>query len=94
MNLDEFKKLNERAAPGPWLAVPEGVHTPHEYIDCFSTSGFTTPNAAFIAACRHIVPKLIAVAEAAANPFIEPTDMPAREECEAYNVLRAALDAL
>ncbi len=47
------RDLLPRTADSPWLAGDEGVHTPKEYIDCFSTSGHTTPNAEFIAFARN-----------------------------------------
>ncbi len=101
MTLDKFKKLVEAATPGPWRYGSE--HNGCRYIGtaCDRLLPFVgysfevrERDAGFIAACREMVPKLIAVAEAAANPFIEPSDIPALEEHEAYKALRAALDAL
>lgn len=73
MTLEEIRKLVEGVPPGPWNIVeltPSNVQTPAGRISVSwrSTDGrqdaLAEMTAAFIAASRDLVPKLLAVAEA------------------------------
>jgi len=63
MNLEEFEKLANAATPGPWdqvnldkscLQIGPGLNGPETWMYCY-----------FIAACRHMVPKLLKVVKEA-----------------------------
>lgn len=76
MTLEEFKKLCDAATPGPWqgpFCFPETFE--RNYISntigdhILTSEDLEIDDAKFIAACREMVPKLIAVAEASQARF-------------------------
>ena len=72
MNLDDMQKLCDEATPGPW-SYEDAQQGFFRYPDIRDPVGdklgemFRTRNAAFVTACRILMPKLLAVAEAAKN---------------------------
>lgn len=91
MKLEEIKKLIDAATPGPWLAHYETGLNPM-VITLIEASGgqnfgericgsdkFT--NMEFIAASRTLMPKLLAVAEAAAEIAIPDMGCGPEDEC-------------
>lgn len=92
MKLEDIKKLIDAATPGPWVAYQELQRSWYIEDKCATAtildSAMSGSDAAFIAASRTLMPKLLAVAEEAASL------------CEAYpsghslHVLRRALAAL
>lgn len=70
MKLEDFEKLANAATPGPWETNGSGGYVcflsiydeqPRHYVSSPSSKGLhlSNPDAAFIAACRDMVPKLI-----------------------------------
>lgn len=106
MTLDEFKKLTEAATPGPWECTGEeysacvrecDTHgTVAAFVACYPEGPMSLDidDARFIAACRDMVPKLIAVAEA--SSWISQLDMDPEDHksYRKFDRLQQALSAL
>lgn len=102
MKLEEIKALIEAATPGPWEANGTGAYVAmmsifddkiRKYVSAPQTGMCVSDgDIAFIAASRTLLPKLLAVAEAAkayVKAFTEPST-----ECLSVETIAAALAAL
>lgn len=104
MNLTDIRKLIDEATPGPWISdrarvrfpcykSPSGYDAADLEIDV--CTGQCTPTASFIAAARTLMPKLLAVAEAAKtrNHLSECEYFKMDEAVKALDAALAALEA-
>jgi len=93
MKLDELKRLDAEATPGPWRDTDYGVERVGVYGEIVEDPRMGEPDRALIAAARNALPALLAVAEAAEAIHVNHRDYGHVDESW-YEALRARLAEL